>query len=175
MGPVAQRCARGAAPGDRGATSVEFVLLFVFLFLPVCFGTISFGIIFSDKLALTQGAREAARYGATLPWISSTPPTVTPTSFLTEVRQAAIDAAYGQLGPQTPITCVAFRTASGTDHRLANSDTMAQAGTCPGSSGLPTAAHVYVQIDKAGELNLLLNSWTLQVRATSVARYEGIS
>jgi len=50
---------------ERGAAAVEFALLFP-LFLVIVFGVINMGFGFNQKINLTQAAREASRYGATL-------------------------------------------------------------------------------------------------------------
>jgi Flp pilus assembly protein TadG len=51
--------------GDGGAAAVEFALLLPLFFMLV-FGMISAGIALSRQISLTQAAREASRYGATL-------------------------------------------------------------------------------------------------------------
>lgn len=58
---------RGA---DDGAAAVEFALLFP-LFLLIVFGVINMGFGFNQKINLTQTAREASRYGATLSFASA--------------------------------------------------------------------------------------------------------
>jgi Flp pilus assembly protein TadG len=58
---VARR-ARSRERRDRGAAAVEFALV-VPLLIMLVFGIISFGIVFAQKLALGNGAREAARFG----------------------------------------------------------------------------------------------------------------
>lgn len=151
---------------ERGSTAVEFALIFP-IFLAVCFGTISGGVLFSDKLAITQGAREAARYGATLSYVNDT-------NFLTQVREAALDAHYGQLGPGDPEYCVHLRKTDGTFTRLKNTDTSAEGGFCPGLPiPPPSHAHVFVTVVKAGSLNMLLYSYEVGVGSQSLARYEG--
>lgn len=157
--------------------AVEFALLFP-LFLVICFGTISGGILFSDKLALTQGVREGARYGATLQYESADP-----ASFLSKVRTAAVDAGKpGQLGSGAVEYCVAIRTKDGATnwHKLAGDADLdaARPGPCPGTDDggeLPDGAHILVTVTKQAELNMLLYRFDLGVGSTSVARYEGDS
>jgi hypothetical protein len=67
--------------GDRGAAAVEFALIMPILIVLV-FGTISFGIVFAQKLALGNGAREAARFG------------VVNERTCSEITTAAREAAY---------------------------------------------------------------------------------
>jgi Flp pilus assembly protein TadG len=63
----ATSAARERAPGrgerDDGAALVEFALIFPLLFALIL-GMVSAGIVWNQKLQLTHGAREGARYGA---------------------------------------------------------------------------------------------------------------
>src|SRR5262245_21138010 len=49
--------------GDRGATAIEFALLFPLLML-IVFGIIDFGRVLNAQITLTQAAREGARLDA---------------------------------------------------------------------------------------------------------------
>lgn len=156
--------------GDGGAAAVEFTFIFVFLFLPICFGTLSAGVVFSDKLALSQGVREAARYGATLPYTSAGRD-----AYLTTIRTAAVDAgAPGQLGSGSPAYCVAFRESSGAnrDWHLATGSSTAVNTACPGTAG-PSRSHVLVTATKPGVFDFVLSKMTFTISSESVARYEG--
>jgi Flp pilus assembly protein TadG len=157
---------------DSGAAAVEFALLLP-LFLMLCFGTITGGITFSNKLALSQGVREAARYGATLP----TAPTnaATATTFLTAVRDSAQGSDYGDIGDDSPSYCVGFIPATTTAsswYMPANSNTATQ-GSCSGSP--TTRGSVIVIGTRPGELNLILYEFHPTITSTAVARYEGTS
>lgn len=159
----------GRTHGDSGAAAVEFTFIFVFLFLPICFATLSAGVVFSDKLALSQGVREAARYGATLPYDPADR-----LAFLTTIRTSAENEAYGQLGSGTPAYCVAFREASGANpdwHLAAGSSTPVNTA-CPGTSG-PMRPHVLVTATKPGVFDFVLSKMTFAISSESVARYEG--
>jgi len=57
-----RRRGSGVRKSESGAAAIEFVLVFPVLLL-VVFGIIGFGVIFAQKLALGNSAREAARYG----------------------------------------------------------------------------------------------------------------
>jgi Flp pilus assembly protein TadG len=47
---------------QRGASAVEFALV-VPIFIMLVFGIISFGMLFAQELGLSNGARQAARFG----------------------------------------------------------------------------------------------------------------
>lgn len=48
---------------ERGASAVEFALIAGFVFLPLLFGMIQYGLYFNDTLGVRQGVREGARQG----------------------------------------------------------------------------------------------------------------
>ena len=58
-----RRASRRRQARDRGATAVEFALLFPLLML-IVFGTIDFGRALNAQITLTQAAREGARLDA---------------------------------------------------------------------------------------------------------------
>jgi Flp pilus assembly protein TadG len=58
-----KRRAAVKSPRDRGATAVEFALLFPMLLL-IVFGIIDFGRALNAQITLTQAAREGARLAA---------------------------------------------------------------------------------------------------------------
>jgi Flp pilus assembly protein TadG len=61
LASLVSRC--WARRDERGASAVEFALL-VPLVVMLLIGTVSTGLTYSDHLALTNAAREGARYGA---------------------------------------------------------------------------------------------------------------
>jgi len=153
---------------DEGAAAVEFSLLLV-PFLVLCFGLISGGVVLNDKMSLTQGVREGARYGATYPYSSANQ-----LDYLTKVRDTARGDSYGQIGTDAATFCVGFNPANGTEIHLDNADASVQTGACPGS---PTLADGYLVVigNKPASFNLIVSQLTLTLAATSVARYEGAS
>lgn len=156
---------------DAGAAAVEFALLLP-LFTILVFGIISGGIVFNDKLALSQGVREAARYGATL---SDAPKDITTaTTFLTTIRSTAQGDAYGQMGTGAATYCVGFvPKASGDPHYyLTNSGTSAQVGDCPNAPGNLSPRSVYVVGEKPASFNLILAKYETTMQSVAVARFE---
>lgn len=170
--PTVRHFRRSYRDDDRGAAAVEFALLLP-LFLVLCFGTISGGIVFNDKLSLSQGVREGARYGATL--VGTPTDTTTATTFLSTVRTSARDSAFGQLGTEDATFCVGFipATTSATSWYMTDAATTAVEGTCPDS---PTTRGIVVVIgQKPGEFNLILDVLTTTLTSVGAARYEGTS
>ena len=83
-----------AAPDD-GAAAVEFALLLP-IFVLLVFGGISAATIFWHSISATQGARDAARYGATLPLSAAATPApgeLTINDWLDRVSQVALREA----------------------------------------------------------------------------------
>lgn len=64
LASAVQRRTRGGSRGSRGSTAVEFALIVPILVL-LLVGTVSIGITYSRSIALTDGVRESARFGAT--------------------------------------------------------------------------------------------------------------
>lgn len=89
--------------GDDGAAAVEMALMVPLLMLLV-FAIIQFGIALSQKLALSNGARQGARYGAVPnPNPTTGATTTTCQAILTEVQQAA-STALGMSGNAVGVT-----------------------------------------------------------------------
>lgn len=99
------------ARSESGAALVEMALVLVLLMM-LLIGIVSAGIAYNHQLGLTHAAREAGRYGATLP--------VTNFASLSEWLDAAaaraLDDAIGTLGADTPglYVCVAYVHPNGT-------------------------------------------------------------
>lgn len=55
---------QGQDRDDRGATAVEFALLFLFVLAPTLLGLIAFGLAIYQQIGVGQLAREAARTAA---------------------------------------------------------------------------------------------------------------
>src|SRR6478672_5618705 len=93
------------AHGERGAVLVEFALVFPVLVM-LLFGLLSGGMAWNQNLALSQGVRVGARYGATLPTTNYT----SLDDYLDVVATRVIDNADGNLSSTTAgrMVCVAY-------------------------------------------------------------------
>lgn len=113
------KCLIGRYPASpkrqSGAAMVEFAIV-VPVLLIVALGLVSAGAAWNHKLALTHSAREAGRYGATLPVTNFSSDPVPMNSWLDAVTVRALDEATGSLDPGTPgyFVCVAYVHPNGT-------------------------------------------------------------
>jgi Flp pilus assembly protein TadG len=166
---------------DHGAASVEFVIIFLMLFVPMVFGLFSAGITFNDKLSLAQGVREAARYGATTKYTVGQE-----AGFLSGVLDAAAGDSYNQISSSTVTYCAGFRTSGGnqwfrTRTVGAGSDVLGAltVGTCADKNGealTQANSTVLVTAIKPGTVEMIIwPIYNFTMESVSVARYEGQS
>lgn len=162
---------------DEGAAAVEFALLLI-PFVLLVFGIISGGIVFNDKLSLSQGMREAARYGATLP----DPPkdAASASTYLNAVLAQAQGNNYGQIGPDPTSVCVGFIPANSDPTKTATSayylGYSGAVSSTPCEANAPTTpGTVFVIGKKPASFNLILVKYNTTLLSISAARYEGQS
>lgn len=151
---------------DAGASAVEFALLLP-VFVLLVFGTISAGLAFSHKIAITQAAREGSRFGATL----STQ--VGMSQWLSQVQAAAIDAAGNDFTDGSPYVCVAYVAKAGS---APATQSLTQGGTLdptqPCFTDGRTDSHVQVEMRRTADWNLGVTDATITLDSRSVSRYE---
>lgn len=115
MGKWAQagRSEFAGSKDERGAALIEAALVFILL-VALLLGTVTAGIAYGRFNALQAAAREASRFGATLPVTGSI------NAWLDEVRGVAKAAAVGELGATVPgqYVCVALLGPPGTPQRV---------------------------------------------------------
>lgn len=167
---------------------VEFAILLP-VFAMLVFGAFSGAEAYNQKLTLVAAAREASRYGATLP-IDATSTAAddcnlpkTRTTWLNCVEQSAVQTATGQLSPTVAgrQICVAYvynpsgqptQTQSATyttsDTPSSTSTTACNASTAPGTN----EPQVQVTVQNSGQLQAILFTQTLTLGGSSVSRYE---
>ena len=177
---------------DRGASLVEFALIAPLLFM-LLFGIITGGLVLNHDLGLSTAAREAARFGATLPdnqyggghgaqWASA-------------VAAEALNRASGGLGgpgatvgpPATSLTgtiCVSMVTGTGSAGNPITvyspsggtayfySSTGAAAGPCYNDGGADGKRRVQVLLTAPDKIQAAIYSQSLTLTARTDARYE---
>jgi Flp pilus assembly protein TadG len=134
---------------DSGASAVEFALVVPLLIL-LLIGTITAGMTYSDHLSITNGAREAARYGAAA---DATNPATWAASVQSRVQQVYFNAA-GQT-PTDDQVCVKLVSQSGT---VVASDSGTSCGTEPAlPANMETGScAVLVWMTKPGSIRLVV-------------------
>lgn len=60
---------------EKGAAVIEFVILMIFIALPLVFGIIDFGFIWAQKQYMTEAVHEGARVGAQIAQVTCDPAT----------------------------------------------------------------------------------------------------
>ena len=166
--------------GERGASSVEFALLFP-IFAVLVFGTISAGIAFSRQINITQAAREASRYGSTY---DITTPSLGIDNWLTAVGTAVDQSAGPKASPLGGYDyyCVAYVFTDNTGNpdatksKYKDSDGGTGAGACPGTTRkavIVNTEYVQVAIARKTSFFMIFANPTLQLNAVSYTPYEG--
>lgn len=168
---------RHRARGDRGAVLVEFMLVFPILAM-FLFGSVSGAMAWNQHLALSHGARQAARYGATLP----TKNYATLDAYLDSVAARAISNAEGNLdnGVAGRQVCVAYVYPAGSDALdSTRSRTVNAAGTVSYSSspcysdGLTsTDRRVQVDVQRSGSFDAIFFHRDLTLHEQASFIYE---
>jgi hypothetical protein len=173
--------------GDTGASAVEFALLMP-IFIMLTFGTLTGGIAFWHHIELTQGARDAARLGATFPISTVTPAPIgekTMSDWLDMVADvAANESGWGGVADVVPpdsggFICIAYVAGEG-DFLTTTRKTI---GTSRASDGFASPANgcyadgltdsrVQVLVRRDSEINAVLYSSDLELRTHSSIPYE---
>lgn len=150
---------------ERGAALVEMALVLPLL-LMLLLGIVSAGLAYNHQLALTHAAREAGRYGATLPIGGA------PGAWLDAVHDRAVEAATGSLSGAPGVeVCVAFvGTPDGTSHSINGGS--AQGGGCFTESPPRTEGRVQVRVEREVDFNVLVFQSTLTIDSEAVNRFE---
>lgn len=146
-------------------------------------GIVSSGIAYHRNLSLSQGARESARHGATLP-VSSY---ASLSDWLTDIGDRAIADAAGQLEPGIPgrSICVAYVHPNGTaatpldrttSKTVTGDGTFAAAATshttCFDDGRPASERRVQVRVERETEFGALFFSRTLTLSSEATSRYE---
>ena len=154
---------------ERGAALIEAALVFILL-VALLLGTVSAGIAYGRFNALQAAAREASRFGATLPVNGSVD------SWLDEVRDVAKAAAVGELGGSIPgqYVCVALLGPPGTPRSLeetAGSDSFGNS-ECFSDGRPPGESRTQVMVQRDTDLVVAYFSTDITLTGQAATRYE---
>ena len=170
----------GAHDREDGAAAVELAILLPLLVMMI-FGIVSFGLIFHHKLSLGDGAREAARFGATLPVTNFASSGVPMEEWLDAISARAVADATGSLDPSVPnrTICVAYVHPDGTA-AVDSTKRRTEIGTSIEYANVPCfddgrpndERRVQVQLKRDTEFVVILASRTVSLTTESVSRFE---
>lgn len=161
---------------DRGAALVEMALVLPLL-LMLLIGIVSAGIAYNHQLGLTHAAREAGRYGATLPVTNY----ASTAEWLDAVAARALDEAIGTLGPGTPglFVCVAYVHPNGTtaldttSRRVETGGGVSYTSDPCFSDGRPNdEKRVQVRVARDVTFNAVVFQQTVNLDSDAVNRFE---
>lgn len=177
-GPAPTLPVRERTPDERGAVMIEFALVLPLL-MALLLGTVTAGIAYNRDISLNNGARESARYGATLPVEGDI------AAWLYSVVTVARESATGELDPSVPgqHICVAYVHPDGTasdDRTVSVTETAGvravSIGTPCFSDGRPgDERRVQVQLRRESDIETVLFTSMVTLEAESVTRFERAS
>lgn len=155
------------ANSDRGASMLELALTFTLL-VTLLIGTVTTAIAFSNNNSIENAAREASRYGATLPGPIDGP-------WLRDVRDVARAAAQGDLDSTVDgqYICVAYVDATNNRRLEDTGGSEAFDNSQCFSDGRPASeSRVQVVTRRTGQIQAVFFSMDLTLEAPAAARYE---
>jgi Flp pilus assembly protein TadG len=165
MGHRGARRAAFRARSQRGAAALEFALVLP-IFVVLIFGVVSVGLTYSDHLAITNAAREGARFGAATD--------VTQSSWATSVQSRVLQT-YNNFGSSSPTTsqiCVQLIDSSGAV--LVATPAGSSCGTAPSTPAgmIAGTCAVEVWVRKPAKIStVIFPSINFNIGASSVAYY----
>ena len=163
---------RSGAAADRGAAMVEMAFVLVLLVM-LLVGTVSGALALGRSNSIQNAAREASRFGATLPDGGTS-------AWFSDVRDVARAAALGDLDASVAneMICIAFITAEDAATHVVDTAgvlTGVQNGECPGFSdgrNGNSEARVNVVTRRDTPFNVIVWSNDVTLAAEAAARYE---
>jgi Flp pilus assembly protein TadG len=133
------------------------------------FGMLYGGIAYNRQLALTQSAREGARFGATLPLAGGAD--APDDAWFAQVLDRIEESSTGSLVTGQPGRYICIRFVSDTGTPVVREY---GTGDCTvDSSSVVDRERVEVVVGRPANLDLVLYDFPLNLRANSIARYEG--
>lgn len=170
-GRASSRNPAAARDPQRGAVLIEAALVFILL-IALLLGIVTAGIAYGRFNALQAAAREASRFGATLPI-----PAGGVNTWLDEVLAVAKAAAVGELGPAIPgqYVCVALLGPPGTPARveeIGGGSPVYGPSECFADGRPAGESRTQVMVRRDTELLVAYFSTDITLRGQAAARYE---
>lgn len=178
-----RRSSGRAGSGERGAVAVEFALVLPVLVM-LLLGVTTAGLSFNQALAMTNGVREASRFGASTMVANTAPPYTTTLwqswadQVITRTRETMTDGSSSQVtvcvqvwknsttAPAAPVAVLATPRCSVGSQSLAG-------GSAPTPPQIGAASCVIaVWGVRSVNISALLLEFNPSVRRESIARYE---
>lgn len=167
-------CRRASVQGDRGAVALEFALVLPLLVM-LLLGIVTFGLAYSDHVALTNAVREGARFGAATDNVSSWGSSVAQRTVdvydnadnpLTTASVCAV--LYSNVSTQTP----PIQPVAASDPSCETGGTVA--GDPPSNPSNPGDDSCFVKVwaTQPAHLNWFLATTTVTMSASSVSYYD---
>lgn len=156
-----------SAHAEQGAAAVETALVLP-LVLMLVFGMLWGGILMFRSITISDAAREATRFGATLPVDTST------NDWLNAVVQRVVDSADGELDASHTdrSICVALVGHDGGGKWLDGAVTTGSSEPCFNDNRPADEARVQIRVARDGDLNAVIWQRTVTLQGQAVARYE---
>ncbi len=157
---------------DTGAALVEFALVLP-VFMALVLGMFSGGLAYEHKQEVTNAAREAARFGATLALDQCVPSTQCGgESWAQLVQSIAVERSNGTLDAAQ--VCAALVSGPGTDPVAYDSTHTTAGGTAPcfTDNSADTGYRVQVSVSRGDEILALFFAVHVNVGSSAVAKYE---
>jgi Flp pilus assembly protein TadG len=167
---------RNGGNRDRGAALIELAFALP-LILMLVVGIATAGAAYNTQLALTHSAREAGRYGATLPVTNFG----SMNAWLDEVAARAVTDATGSLNPGTPglEICVAYVHPDGlvsTDQTASRTNTGGTVtygnGVCYPDDRPNGERRVQVEVKRNANFSVVFWSSVLTLDSDGTSRFE---
>lgn len=165
-----------------GANAVEFALVLPILVI-LLFGIFTLGLAYNVKLVANHASRDAARFGATLPYMDSDGDNEMDLDWYEDVRDRAVDAGEGQFGSTSggsftgfdgAVICVSYN--DGSDWRTfewVGTSAVSGPTTTPCFPDTLSGERVQVRLQRDTSFNIVfLPSKTLTLTSDAVARFE---
>lgn len=167
-------CERKASD-ERGSVLLEFALAIPIL-VSLILGGITTGLAYDTNNSLNNGARESARFAATLPIDAGM------AAWLNQVADVAIGSASGQMAPTVPdqALCVAYVHPDGSDPNDQTASLVETAGSrlvVLGSDcftdGRPNdEPRVQIVLARTSDIEAVVFTTSVDLEASSVVRFE---